>query len=275
MNQDSGQSPGQIQLNPPIRRPKSGFGRRLLLGFGMVFMVAALILLVLFIAYPNEMGLLFSAISSSANSPSQNSTFSSAGVSFKYPANWVPVNLTVFSGLFSKNTQNATISSRFGNKSEVGLIVPSSEVVRFISNGPGLLSQYLANPSNFSAPPFLSFVASGAITVLKTNFSLVYSIKEKVPNATVLNRTVGGYPGVFVSFTNQTVLNVRESFAELAISESNGNVCFVFGFAGQPNEVASVNQSFNRALNSVSCSFNRLKMTIPVALLDQLLNVLG
>ncbi len=273
MDVQDGQVPVQVPMKPSGRVPGL-WRRKALLIVGVVLIAIGASIVMLALLYPNEFSLLVSAVTSAGNSPLQNKTFTASGVSFNYPANWVSVNLSIFSSLFPTNKSTAN-STRFGNESEVGLVIPASELTDFIADGPNLLSQYLSSPSNFSVPPFLSFVASGAISVLRTRFSLSYSITEDVPNAVISNTTVGGYKGVYVSFSNKTILNIKEAFAELAISEVDGDVCFVFGLAGEQKDVVSVNQSFDRALSSITCNFGKLNAAIPSVLLDKLLSILG
>jgi hypothetical protein len=247
--------------------------RLVLISVGIFLAAFAVFILILYLLYPPEVGLFFSALFSLFNSPSQSKAFSSPGVNFNYPANWVTVNISIFSSAISN--QSNTSVSRFGNKSQIVVIVPAAEIISFAADGPSLLSQYLAHPSNFTPPSGLSFVVSGAINVLKRSFYPRVSILEAVPGANITNITIGGYNGVHVAFLNQTILKVKEYFSELSVAETNGSVCFVFGFASQPGEVGDLNQSFNRVAQSLSCDFSQIGISVPSSILDKFLAILG
>lgn len=266
-------SQSQPNANPIVTRNKRIF-RNALIGTGIAGIVVSVLILVLFLLYPAETNLFFNALGSVFNSPSQSKTFLAPGVTFAYPANWVSINTTQFASVIASK-RNSSSSNGFGNKSQIAIVVPASEVLSLVDTGPTLLSEYLASPRNFTLPNNISFIAAGAITVLNREFSPSNSILKAVPNAYLRNITLGGYNGVNVQFYNTKVLNVSLVFAELSVAEQNGSVCFVFGAAGSQDQVYTVNQSFNRAAQTIQCSFTDIGTSVPASILDEFLSLLG
>ncbi len=250
--------------------------KAILIGIGIAFAALGIVVLALYLLYPGEVSLFFSALSSVAKSPAQSSTFSSQGVSLQYPANWVTVNTSLFSSvaLLQSNSSNSS-TSRFGNKSQIVVTVPSAEVLSFAASGPKLLSKYLSDPENFTPPAGLGFVISGAVNVLKRSFSPAHPISEAVSGANLTNITISGYPGVHVAFFNQTILSVKELFSELSVAEYNGSICFVFGFTDEQNQISEINQSFYRQAQSIQCDFSKIGVSVPSDLLDKFLSILS
>ncbi|MCL4400785.1 hypothetical protein M1316_02320 [Candidatus Parvarchaeota archaeon] len=265
------QNPQQFDYTQVDRRKR--ISKNILKALGITAIAAAVLVAVLYLLYPAELGLFFNALGSTFNSPSQSKTFSAPGVTFAYPANWVSVNTSQFANLISP--QNTTQPSKFGNKSQVAIIVPASEVLSFAASAPSLLSEYLTSPENFIVPSNLSFVAAGAITILDRNFSTSNSILAAIPNANITATSVGGYSGIYVKFSNQKILNVSVTYAELSIAEVNGSVCFVLGISESKNQIGTVDQAFNRAAQSLQCTFNEIGTSVPASILDKFLSLLG
>lgn len=263
------QPPPQTGSTP---RESRGLLGKIVLFVVVLIIIAGIAVFILYLLYPGWVGLFFSAVGAVANSPSQNSTFSAAGVNFNYPANWISVNTSLFASALSN--QSNTSSSKFGNKSQVAVIIPASEALKpsFLSQ---LLMEYLSNPTSFLPPSDLAFVTAGAASVFNKTFPLGNAILEVDPNASLINTSIGGYSGVHATFFNQTILSVTEYFAELSAAEVNGSLCFVFGYAGQKNDVATVNQSFNRVAQSLKCDFSKVGTSLPPSLLDKFWSILA
>ncbi len=206
-----------------------------------------------------------STVTSYFSSASSNRTFSSSGVSFNYPANWVSFSPDIISKFV--NTQTFTNNTNY----TLSMVVPGSLMGGQLLQAPSLILNLLTNKTNLSGvinamTKNMNAVLAGSVDYKNTtaitpgnivNSSLFTSLTHSsgISNLSQSTMTIKGTEWTIVNISNFTFDNkVKLTGGTFAMSYVNKTFCFVMGASASQNGISSTRDAFSRVLNSISCA---------------------
>ena len=223
------------------------------------------------IIFPGSLSLLTGSVSAYFSSASSNSSFTSPGMNFSYPSNWVSLNPQILSSAAIKMLPmfgNFSLNKSIGS---IGVLFPASFITSFSGLIPDLLSHAGGNLSGLKLPSNLAVVIAGGTKITNHSINLSKVLSELSNNILIHNISLSGVQGLGASLTNDTIAGLHLAIGKLEIAQVNGSVCFVFGAALSNGTASVLNNSFNRVSGSMNCSFSQTGTGLAASILSHIM----